>query len=127
FLSYGYNFAKSDTDGANTFPANPFDLSNEYGRAALDVRHRFTLGGSINLPWDMRLGPLIYVRSGVPFNIITGRDSNGDSLFTDRRAFATDLNKASVVATRFGTFDLEPGLGNRSFRATSGAGRAILA
>lgn len=113
FMTYGYDIAKSDTDGAGTFPANSYDLSTEYGRSALDVRHRFTLGGSINLPWDMRIAPLLYIRSGVPFNIITGRDTNGDSLFTERPAVATDLNKTSVVITRFGAFDLEPGPGQQ--------------
>jgi Carboxypeptidase regulatory-like domain len=111
FLTYGYDNAKSDSDGAGSFPANSYDLSTEYGRSSLDVRHRLTLGGSINLPMDMRISPLVYIRSGVPFNIITGRDSNGDSLFTERPAFATDLNKKSVVITRFGAFDLEPGPG----------------
>src|SRR5205085_12173517 len=52
--------------------------------------------------------PLIYVRSGAPFNITTGRDTNGDTLFTERPAFATDLSRPSVLMSRFGAFDLDP-------------------
>ena len=52
--------------------------------------------------------PLVLWRSNIPFDITTGRDSNGDSLFTDRPAFATDKTRPSVVTTRFGTFDLSP-------------------
>ncbi|HYL97495.1 MAG TPA: hypothetical protein VEZ90_00965, partial [Blastocatellia bacterium] len=43
-----------------------------------------------------------------PFNIVTRRDTNGDTLFTARPAFATDLNRPSVVETPLGNFDLNP-------------------
>jgi hypothetical protein len=46
--------------------------------------------------------------SGSPFNITIGRDINGDTLFTERPAFATDLTKPGVVVTRFGAFDPNP-------------------
>ncbi len=112
FGNYVLNFAKGDTDGANTFPANQYDLSSEYGRSAIDVRHRFSLGGAINaLPWKIRLSPFLIVNSGRPFNITTGRDSNGDTLFTERPALATDLSKPGVVQTRFGAFDPNPTAG----------------
>jgi hypothetical protein len=45
FARYFLAWARSDTDGAGTFPASSYDLSSEYGRAAIDVRHRFVLGG----------------------------------------------------------------------------------
>ena len=108
FASYVLNSAKSDTDGYQTFPANSYDLRGEYGRASIDVRHRLILGGLINLPWGLSMSPLITARSGVPFNITTGRDTNGDTLFTERPAFATDLTRASARVTRFGAFDTNP-------------------
>ena len=86
FGNYVLNFANGDTDGVNTFPANQYDLSREYGRSSIDVRHRFTLGGNISgLPGKIRLSPFIIANSGRPFNITTGRDTNGDTLFTDGR------------------------------------------
>ncbi len=112
FGNYVFNRANSDTDGPNTFPANQYDLSNEYGRASIDIRHRFFLGGSINvLPWDIRMSPFVILNSGRPFNITTGRDTNGDALFTERPALATDLSKPGLITTRFGVFDPNPTLG----------------
>ncbi|HKC62331.1 MAG TPA: hypothetical protein VKB86_01780 [Pyrinomonadaceae bacterium] len=109
FLTYTLNKAMSDTDGANSFPINQYNLSNEYGRSALDIRHRLFIGGSINaLPWGIRLNPLITFNSGRPFNIYTGRDINGDTLFTERPAFATDLSKPGVIISRYGAFDPNP-------------------
>jgi hypothetical protein len=109
FGNYVLNFAKGDTDGVNTFPANQYDLTGEYGRSSIDVRHRFTVGGSISgLPGKVRLNPFIIVNSGRPFNITTGRDTNGDTLFTERPALATNTAKPGVIVTRFGTFDQNP-------------------
>jgi hypothetical protein len=84
-------------------------LSNEVGRGSTDIRHRFTLAGTVSLPWyKISLNPFIIAASGRPFNITTGRDTNGDRLFIERPAFATDLSRASVVQTRYGAFDLNP-------------------
>ncbi|HEY0098016.1 MAG TPA: TonB-dependent receptor [Pyrinomonadaceae bacterium] len=110
--NYVFNRARSDTDGANTFPANQYDLSGEYGRSAQDIRHRFTLFGTITgLPWDIRLSPIVIANSGRPFNITLGRDVNGDTLFTERPAFANDLSDPGVRVTPFGTFDVTPSAG----------------
>jgi len=105
-----YTFSKinSDSDGAGTFPANSYNLSGEYGRASNDIRHRFTLFGNIRAPWGISLNPFVIVSSGAPFNITIGRDLNGDALFTERPAFASDLTRPGVIVTRFGTFDPNP-------------------
>jgi hypothetical protein len=86
-------------------------LKPEYGRAGFDVRHRVQFNGSFAAPWGLRLSPLLIATSGRPFNITLGRDINGDTLFTDRPAFATDMKRLSVVRTSFGTFDLAPQAG----------------
>ena len=97
--------ARSDTDGAGTFPANQYDLSGEYGRAALDVPVRFVLGGNVVGPWGVRLSPFVIAASGRPYNITLGRDLNGDSLFTDRPSFAGDPDAPGVVSTAYGLLD----------------------
>jgi hypothetical protein len=97
--------ARSDTDGAGTFPANQYDLSSEYGRAAIDVPVRFVLGGNVVGPWGVRVSPFVIASSGRPYNITIGRDINGDSLFTDRPWFATDASPPGVVATPYGLLD----------------------
>ena len=60
------------------------------------------LGGSVRLPWEVRVNPFVILSSGRPFNITTGRDNNGDTLFTDRPAFATDREQAGREADRVG-------------------------
>jgi len=109
FANYTLGKANSNSDGAGSFPADNYDLSNEYGRSGFDVRHRFFLGGSISAPWGIRLNPLIFASTGAPFNITTGLDNNRDTLFTDRPAFATAATlPANLRATPFGDFDVNP-------------------
>lgn len=125
FARYVLGKASSDTDGAGTFPANSFDLSGEYGRSSLDVRHNFVVGGSINAPWGIRLNPFIIASSGRPFNITTGRDTNGDTLFTERPAFATDLTKPGVIVTEYGAFDPNPAPGQSLIPRNYGTGPSL--
>jgi hypothetical protein len=48
------------------------------------------------------------MHSGAPFNVVIGQDLNGDSIFNDRPAWATDLSRPSVVQTKWGNFDTQP-------------------
>jgi Carboxypeptidase regulatory-like domain/TonB dependent receptor len=106
--NYTFGKAEGDTDGPGTFPSNSYNLQDEFGRMPFDVRHRFTLTGSVETRWGLGFFPLLIAQSGAPFNIITGLDNNADSLFVDRPAFATDLSRPSVRRTPFGNFDLAP-------------------
>lgn len=121
FANYTFGGAKSDSDGAGTFPANSYDLSGEYGNASMDIRHRFTVGGNYTAPWGIRLSPFITYRSGVPFNITTGVDSNGDSIFNERPSFAT-AGEAGAIVTRFGIFDPTPEAGDEIIPRNYGRG-----
>ncbi|HTA45307.1 MAG TPA: hypothetical protein VK789_22825, partial [Bryobacteraceae bacterium] len=108
FGYYVWNHAMSDTDGIGTFPANPHDFSGEYGRAATDVRHRVLLGGTINLRWNIRLNPLFTAQTGLPFNITTGEDNYGTTVFTARPGIATDSSRPGLVQTQYGLLDPNP-------------------
>jgi len=121
-INYVFSKTNSDTDGAGTFAANPYDFSAEYGRASSDARHRFVLTGSFRAPWGVSLNPFFIVSSGTPFNITIGRDLNGDTVFTDRPAFATDLAKPGVVITKFGAFDTNPVAGAQIIPRNFGQG-----
>ncbi|MGI9091642.1 MAG: hypothetical protein ACR2GG_11125, partial [Gemmatimonadaceae bacterium] len=92
---YTLGYAKGNTDGAGSFPAYSYDLSGEYGNTSQDIRHYLFLIGSFQLPWKVRMSPIIIARSGAPFNIITGQDTNRDSIFSERPTF-TQLNNACV-------------------------------
>lgn len=126
FTVYVYQRARSDTDGADSFPANQYNLRSEYGRTSTDIRHRFVLGGSaVATPLRFRFSPFIIARTGEPFNITSGLDSNGDTLFTDRPALATDLHGQGVVITRFGAFNLRPKSGEAIIPRNYGDGPAF--
>ena len=107
FGSYRLSFADSDTDGPKTAPANTYDLSTEFGRSESDQRHQFYLEAYVALPWGIQLSPNVYAASGATFNITTGSDNNGDTLFADRPAFAVAGNPAAIV-TPFGVFNPNP-------------------
>jgi hypothetical protein len=128
FSSYVLAKAKNNTDGQGgaLFPANSYDLSGEYGRAAFDIRHRFTFAGNINLPYGkISLSPFIIATSGRPFNITTGQDTNGDRVFTERPSFApegADCNAPNIRCTPFGNFNLRPAPGEALIPRNFGEG-----
>ena len=125
FSTYTLNRSRSDTNGLTWFPADSFDMTDEYGRSNLDVRQRISFGGTFSLPRSVTLSPLVIARSGLPFNITTGRDTNGDTIFTERPALATDLSKPGVINTRFGALDPNPGPGQRLIPINHGSGPAF--
>ncbi|MCC6264101.1 MAG: carboxypeptidase regulatory-like domain-containing protein [Bryobacterales bacterium] len=108
FGFYAYGHASSDADRGAGLPANQYDLSGEWGRSQMDIRHRAVMGGNVNIPWGFSLNPFVMYRSGMPFDITTGRDNNGDTVFNDRPALATDLARPGVVQTPWGAFDSNP-------------------
>jgi hypothetical protein len=55
-----------------------------------------------------------------------GDDLNGDTQYNDRPAFATDLTKASVVRTQWGTFDMNPIAGQTIIPRNYGEGPGSL-
>src|SRR5438552_2726542 len=107
-ISYVLNRAMSNTDGLGTFPAKPNDFTGEYGPAAIDVRHRFTLTGSVNTKWNVRFNPFVVVQSGPPFDITVGRDLYGTTLFNGRPGIPTDLTKRGLIQTTYGLLDPSP-------------------
>ena len=123
FANYSLTWARSDTDGAFTFPADQYDLSGEWGPSGFAARHTVRLGGSVTLPWGrIRVNPFLRWASGRPFNITTGRDNNGDTMFTDRPGFATDPDKPGVVQTEWGLLDPNPGPGQKIIPRNYGMG-----
>ncbi len=105
---YTLNFANSDTSGASSFPFDQYDLALSYGPTSFDVHQRVFISGTLALPKAIRLSPFFVVSSAIPFNITTGRDYNGDSIFNDRPTFATNLNAPNVVITKYGAFNTAP-------------------
>jgi hypothetical protein len=131
--NYSLSKTENDTDGQGSglFPVNSYDLTGERGRAGFDVRHRFSFFGSINLPWQVSLTPLVNYFSGRPFNIITGQDKNLDRQFTERPSFApagVDCAHpaANIVCTKFGNFNRDPAPGEALIPRNYGEGPGFL-
>jgi hypothetical protein len=112
----------SNTDGLNTFPANPYSSAGEYGPAATDVRHRVSLGGSINTPWNVAFNPLVNIASGVPFDITTGHDLYGTTLLNARPGIAPDPTRPGLIPTRYGLLDPNPAEGETVLHRNYGRG-----
>jgi Carboxypeptidase regulatory-like domain len=111
FGYYVLNFAHNYT-ATNGFPTNPYNLFDDAGRANNDVRHRVNVGGTMSLPWALRLSPLVSMQSGSPYNFTLGQDLNLDSQFNDRPSFANAATLAeNLVATPYGNFDKAPTAG----------------
>jgi hypothetical protein len=108
FTNYQFSKAQADTSGIGSFPSNSYDLHQDWGRASNDYRQRLFFGGFWNVWHGFGLNPFFIYQSSAPFNIVIGQDLNGDNQFNDRPTFATDLTRASVVHTRWGTFDTQP-------------------
>ncbi len=124
FGNYSLNRAMSDFDSASTFPGNPYDLTGEYGPAAWDIRHKVNAGGTINTRWNVRFSPLISLQSGAPFDITTGSDLYGTTLFNARPGIATDPTRPGLIQTSYGLLDPNPeSWEKRCFRAIMGAVR----
>jgi len=125
FGFYVFNRARSNTDGIGTFPANAYNFTGEYGPAATDVHHRATIGGSINLRWAVRISPFVVMQSGAPFDITSGNDLYGTTLFNSRPGSANDASRLGLIAIPYGLLDPNPIAGERLVPRNYGRGPGI--
>ena len=82
--------------------------------------------GSIATRWGFRFSPFLTITSGRPFNITTGQNLNGDGLFTERPAFATDPQRPGVRQTYYGLLDPSPLPGERITPRNYGNGPGVI-
>ena len=110
FGYYTLNYADSDTTGNTpTVAMNPYNIRESYGRASFDVRNRFFLAGTWNLPHRFSLSPFLVTASGAPFNVVVDQDLFGTGVFNARPAFApAGASGSNIAATRLGTFNTAP-------------------
>jgi outer membrane receptor for ferrienterochelin and colicin len=70
--------------------AFPTRLNLERSLSSFDIRHNFVLSGVFTSPFknyalrDISISPIISLRSGIPFTLYTGSDTNGDTHTNDR-------------------------------------------
>jgi outer membrane receptor protein involved in Fe transport len=65
-----FNYANDDQIPFSNGPIDPNNLQLEYGPTPNDQRHRFTFAGLFDLPYHLRLSPIVTLASGVPMDIL---------------------------------------------------------
>jgi len=116
-----YTLSKTIDDlsgvGLESDAAFPTRLRLDRGLSSLDIRHNFVASGVFMSPFkggpeqsllsrvlaNVTLSPFIQLRSGIPFTLRTGADSNGDTHIYDR---LFNIGRNTGVGPSFSTFDL---------------------
>jgi len=124
FGFYTLSHADSNTAGNASFPMNQYNLEEDYGRAAYDVRNRLFVGGSWNLRHGFQINPFVVVNSAPPFNITLSNDLGGNYLpvFNARPSFAASPTEPNAVNTRWGILDTQPVPGEKLIPMNLGTG-----
>jgi hypothetical protein len=110
----GYN---DEPTPQTTVLSNNYDMWSDWGRSATP-RHSFTTGVNSRLPLDVYLTTKVTARTGIYYNITTGRDDNGDGFIVDRPA---GVAKNSALGPGF--FDVGFNL-SKAFPLSRGSGPA---
>ena len=124
-------FFSGGSTATPNFLTNQYDPMADYGRSAFDIRHRAFLGGTISMPYAIRLNPFMIISSGVPYDITTGTDLNGDSIFNDRPVLLSSApckgqpGAAGIFCTQLGTFNTLPVAGQRIVPVNSETGPTL--
>lgn len=119
-----YTWSKAIDDvtdfGSQFYAPFPTRLFLDRGLSTFDIRHNFIFSGVFRSPWknaalrDFTLSPILFIRSGIPFNIVTGTDTNGDTRnFNDRLFF---VGRNTGIGPNFRSVDMRL---TRAFRFRS--------
>ena len=83
-LAYTWSSAERDTEDWDFVPEDQRDYGADRGPSVNDVPHQLVVTFDVELPFGVRLAMVTTGRSGVPYNVTTGSDNNGDGNFNDR-------------------------------------------
>ena len=101
FVGYLYFNLKTDADTATLFPQSSYSDQGETARASWESTHRLFAIGQLNLPAKLALTGQFDTSSGLPYNVMTGIDNNGDGVFNDRPSVTTQQG-TGTYPTQFG-------------------------
>jgi outer membrane receptor protein involved in Fe transport len=123
-VSYTLSNQERDVEDFTFVPQNNYDRAAEKGPASNDRRHQFVANVVWALPADFQIGLFAQARSGLPFNITTGVDSNRDTTINDRPDLADpngDPRDRATYSTAFtgrvGNLSRNYGRGDSYFEA----------
>ncbi|MGE3958168.1 MAG: TonB-dependent receptor [Vicinamibacterales bacterium] len=102
-VAYTLSRIQNDTDDINFRPVDSRRPEAELGPSLNDRRHILAVNGLVRVPGLFDLAPVLFLSSGQPLNVTTGRDDNGDTIFNDRPA---GVGRNSERTSGFAQFDL---------------------
>ncbi|MDH4064853.1 MAG: hypothetical protein OEW19_10680, partial [Acidobacteriota bacterium] len=83
-VMYQLQSRRNFADSATSLPSDSTNPNLDWGPSAQDVRHRLFVMFNAPVWYGIRAGFNMQVASATPYNITTGRDGNGDTVFNDR-------------------------------------------
>ncbi len=83
-VMYQFGSQRNYADGALSLPSDSNNPDLDWGPAAQDVRHRIFFNFNSPVGNGVRLSLGLQGSSALPYNITTGLDTNGDTVFNDR-------------------------------------------
>lgn len=111
FLGYlNFNFI-TDTPNNQGFAQSAYSDQGEAGAPDWQTRNRVFFVGNYNLPKGAELSAQFDAASGLPYNVTTGTDDNGDGVFNDRPSYAAAAGPGTFP-TRFGLLSINAINGN---------------
>ncbi|HEY0784982.1 MAG TPA: TonB-dependent receptor [Acidobacteriaceae bacterium] len=101
FVGYLHYDLMTDADSPGQFPESSYTDHQELARADWESSNRLFTIGQLNLPGKLSLSTQFDAASGLPYNVVTGTDNNGDGIFNNRPSYAASPGDG-VYSTRFG-------------------------
>jgi hypothetical protein len=98
---YLYNGLRGNADTPDTFPQSTYSDRGDYARPAWLVSHNLFTVFMAQLPFGLNSTNNLTVSSGLPFDVTTGFDNNGDGVFNDRPSITSTIGPG-VYSTRYG-------------------------
>ena len=120
YTGYGVGASRNNTDGAFSVPASA-DLSSEWGPSAGDYHQRLSLSVNTGALKNFNASVSMYATTGMPIDIRTGHDDNGDLIFNDRPAgVGRNSARAAGQWNMSGFFSYTLGLGRQQVSGPGG-------
>ncbi|CAN5873700.1 hypothetical protein BH18ACI5_BH18ACI5_27520 [soil metagenome] len=113
-LSYVWAKGEADLNNYDEFFGNlrnPIIRANEHNLISSDVRHRLLLRGTIGLPWQWDLAPVVELRSGFPWSAVNEfQDFDGPRSRTGRLPAVHTIDFSLVRPWHFRKYNFRAGL-----------------
>jgi Carboxypeptidase regulatory-like domain/TonB dependent receptor len=101
FSRYAHQNFKANVGNTLTSPQSSYSDQGESARVDWRRSNSVSFLGNVTVPYRIELSAQFDAGAGVPYNVSTGTDNNGDGNFNDRPAYASAPGPG-VYSTRFG-------------------------